>query len=87
MTILFHIPSERGTKSVPTVTLGYMIRTINVKRCPELMKKTEDCDFTVTVFDDMIEENNRTFRVTIRKNEPMLRKVFTEKYIFVGEAY
>ena len=107
---------------------SFMVRVINAKRVLELIRKPAECDFTIAVSDDIIEENNGTYRVrgdgvrrikdeqadieadvpalgqmaigavnfeeallrrdvTVNANEGMLRKVFTEKGIFVGEHF
>ena len=42
---------------------NFMIRVINAKRLLELIRKPEGCDFVVRVSDELIAENNRTFRV------------------------
>ena len=44
-----------------------MVRVINAKKALELLDKPADCDFTIRVTDELIAENNRTYRV--RKDE------------------
>ena len=107
-----------------------MVRVIHAKKLLELIRKPEACDFTVKVTDEIIEENNRIFRVkanevlevaeeamtadlelsvralgqmavgavnfdeallrpdvTVNSKEELLRSVFREKNIFVGEHF
>ena len=42
---------------------NFMVRVINAKKLLELIRKPADCDFTVKVTDEIIQENNGTFRV------------------------
>ncbi|MBR4725598.1 MAG: GNAT family N-acetyltransferase [Lachnospiraceae bacterium] len=42
---------------------NFMVRVINAKGLLERIRKPENCDFTVKVTDEIIEENNGTFRV------------------------
>ncbi|MCR5311037.1 MAG: GNAT family N-acetyltransferase [Lachnospiraceae bacterium] len=111
-----------------TTYQSFMVRVINAKKLLETIRKPVGCDFTVKVTDDLIEENNRTYRVksdsvteskrskvdielsvlalgqmatgavnfdeallkgdvTLNSNEDMLRSVFKEKNIFVGEHF
>ncbi|MBR5667715.1 MAG: GNAT family N-acetyltransferase [Lachnospiraceae bacterium] len=44
-------------------TQEFMLRVINAKRLLETIKKPADCDFTIKISDEIIEENNRTYRV------------------------
>ena len=46
-----------------TVFPNFMARVINAKKLLETIKKPVDCDFTIKITDEMIEENNRTYRV------------------------
>ncbi|MBO4696080.1 MAG: GNAT family N-acetyltransferase [Lachnospiraceae bacterium] len=46
-----------------TVFPNFMLRVINAKKLLETIKKPVDCDFTIKISDEMIEENNRTYRV------------------------
>ncbi|MBR5712375.1 MAG: GNAT family N-acetyltransferase [Lachnospiraceae bacterium] len=46
-----------------TVFPNFMVRVINAKRLLETIKKPVDCDFTIKITDEMISENNRTYRV------------------------
>ena len=41
----------------------FMVRVMNVKKLFEVIKKPADCDFTIKVIDDLIEENNLTLRI------------------------
>ena len=107
---------------------NFMVRVVNARKLLELIKKPSGTDFTIKVTDEIIAENNRTFRVgndstdeipdgcadielsvmalgqlavgainldesmlrkdvTVNGNEDMLRNVFTEKKIFVGEHF
>ena len=57
---------------------NYMIRVINAARALETMRKPEGCAFTVRVEDDLIPENNGTWKVTkdgvtTTEQEPDLR--------------
>jgi len=45
------------------VSPNYMVRVINAKKLLETIKKPSDCNFTIRISDEMIEENNRTYRV------------------------
>ena len=104
-----------------------MARVINAQKLLELIKKPAGCDLVIKVTDEIIKENNRTFRVkgskvletkgtadielseralaqmaigainldeamlrddvTVRAKEEMLRTLFPEKRIFVGEHF
>ena len=109
---------------------GFMVRVIHAKKLLELIRKPENCHFTVKVTDEIIEENNRLFcvkdnevmeaaeesttadmelsvralgqmavgalnfdeallrlDVTVHSKEELLRSVFREKNIFVGEHF
>jgi len=46
-----------------TVFPNFMVRVINAKKLLETIKKPSDCNFTIRISDEMIEENNRTYRV------------------------
>ncbi len=46
-----------------TVFPNFMVRVINAKKLLETIKKPGDCDFTIKITDEMIPENNRTYRV------------------------
>lgn len=46
-----------------TVFPNFMVRVINAKKLLETIKKPADCDFTIKISDEIIEENNRTYRV------------------------
>ena len=46
-----------------TVFPNFMVRVINAKKLLETIKKPGDCDFTIKITDEMISENNRTYRV------------------------
>ena len=46
-----------------TVFPNFMVRVINAKKLLETIKKPGDCDFTIRITDEMIPENNRTYRV------------------------
>ena len=45
------------------VSPNFMVRVINAKKLLEAIKKPSDCNFTIRISDEMIEENNRTYRV------------------------
>ena len=47
-----------------TTEQSYMIRVINVVRALEAMRKPAGCDFVIRVTDEMIPENNGTWKVT-----------------------
>ncbi len=108
---------------------SFMVRVVNAKKLLEVIHKPLGCDFTVQVTDDIIEENNRIFRVqandvtevtedvvadleisvqalgqlaigainldeamlrldvTVHGKTELLRNVFREKNIFVGEQF
>ena len=107
---------------------NFMVRVINAKKLLEAIYKPLDCDFTIKVSDEIIKENNATYRVqagsvkvskkekadmelnqralaqlavgslnldeaklrmdvTVNAKEEMLRRVFVEKNIFVGEHF
>ena len=107
---------------------NFMIRVINAKKLLETCWKPADCDFTIRVTDEIIAENNATYRVqadgvkvskkgkadielnvralgqlavgclnldeamlrrdvTVNAKEELLRRVFVEKKIFVGEHF
>ncbi|MBP5153129.1 MAG: sterol carrier protein domain-containing protein, partial [Lachnospiraceae bacterium] len=111
-----------------TTYQSFMVRVINAKRLLEVIHKPAGCDITLKVTDELIEENNRTYRVTsdfvteskkakadielsvralgqmatgavnfdeallrkdvtLNSSEDMLRRIFTEKNIFVGEHF
>lgn len=42
----------------------FMVRVINAERLLQIISKPADCDFTIQVLDDILPENNRTWRVT-----------------------
>ncbi|MBR5419649.1 MAG: GNAT family N-acetyltransferase [Lachnospiraceae bacterium] len=106
----------------------FMLRVINAKKLLETIRKPADCDLTIRVSDELIAENNATYRVTadgvracrkkkadielneralaqlavgglnldeamlradvtVNAKEELLRRVFTEKKIFVGEHF
>ena len=46
-----------------TVFPNFMLRVINAKKLLETIKRPVDCDFTIRITDEMISENNRTYRV------------------------
>lgn len=46
---------------------NFMVRAVNVRKLLELIRKPADCDFTIKVADDIIADNNRTFRVRTGK--------------------
>lgn len=48
-----------------TTEQSYMIRVINVGRALEAMRKPAGCDFVIRVTDEMIPENNGTWKVTV----------------------
>ena len=101
---------------------------INAKKLLEAIYKPADCDFTIKVSDELISQNNATYRVqtdgvkasrkekadielneralaqlavgclnldeamlrkdvTVNAKEELLRRVFLEKKIFVGEHF
>ncbi len=107
---------------------AFMVRVINAKKLLEVVAKPADCDFTIKVTDELIAENNATYRVrnegvqvsrkakadmelneralaqlavgglnldeamlredvTVNAKEEMLRRVFTEKKIYVSEHF
>ena len=41
----------------------FMVRVMNVLKLFEVIQKPADCDFTIKVIDDLIEENNLTLRI------------------------
>lgn len=41
----------------------FMVRVMNVKKLFEVIKRPADCDFTIKVEDDLIEENNLSLRM------------------------
>lgn len=45
------------------VSPNFMVRVINAKKLLKAIKKPSDCNFTIRISDEMIEENNRTYRV------------------------
>lgn len=45
----------------------FMVRVMNVLKLFEVIRKPADCDFTIKVEDDLIEENNLTLRVLAGK--------------------
>ncbi len=45
----------------------FMVRCVNAGKVLELIDKPADCDFTVKVTDELIKENNKTFRVQAGK--------------------
>ena len=47
----------------------FMVRIMNVLKVFEIIQKPADCDFTIKVEDDLIEENNLTLRVLADKVE------------------
>ena len=47
----------------------FMVRVMNVLKLFEVIRKPADCDFTIKVEDDLIEENNLTLRVLADKVE------------------
>ena len=46
---------------------NFMVRVVNAKKLLEQIQKPADCDFTVKVSDDIIAENNKTYRVKAGK--------------------
>ena len=107
---------------------NFMVRVINAKKLLETISKPADCDITIRISDEIIAENNATYRVTadsvkvcrkkkadielneralaqlavgclnldeamlradvcVNSKEEMLRRLFTEKKIFVGEHF
>jgi len=46
-----------------TVFPNFMVRVINAKKLLETIRKPADCDFTIKITDEMVSENNRTYRV------------------------
>ena len=42
---------------------SFMIRVINAKKLLEVIRKPADCDFTIRISDELIAENNATYRV------------------------
>ena len=46
-----------------TIFPNFMARVINAKKLLETIRKPADCDFTIRITDEMIPENNRTYRV------------------------
>ena len=58
-----------------TVFPNFMVRVINAKKLLETIKKPVDCDFTIRITDEMIQENNRTYRV------------FSDRVETVGERF
>ena len=42
---------------------SFMIRVINAKKLLEIIRKPADCDFSIRITDELIEENNATYRV------------------------
>lgn len=107
---------------------NFMVRVINAKKLLETIYKPADCDFTIKVSDEIIKENNATYRVqadgvkvskkgkadielnvralgqltvgclnldeamlrldvTVNAKEELLRRVFVEKKVFVGEHF
>lgn len=134
------IRTPRAYEIKKTTRQDFMVRVINAEKLLEVIRKPMDCDFTIRISDEKIEENNGTWRVThdavtridkvscgtstdanadvvpdlivsersfaqmaigginldeamlkddvcVRSNEEMLRRVFTEKKIFVGEHF
>lgn len=47
----------------------FMVRVMNALRLFEVIRKPADCDFTIKIEDDLIEENNLTLRVLADKVE------------------
>lgn len=47
----------------------FMVRVMNVLKLFEIIRKPADCDFTIKIEDDLIEENNLTLRVLADKVE------------------
>ena len=47
----------------------FMVRVMNVLKLFEVIRKPADCDFTIKIEDDLIEENNLTLRVLADKVE------------------
>ena len=107
---------------------NFMVRVINAKKLLETISKPVDCDLTISISDEIIAENNATYRVTadavsisrkknadielneralaqlavgslnldeamlrtdvsVNSKEEMLRRLFAEKKIFVGEHF
>ena len=121
------IRSPRSYRIEKKTGQNFMARVINVQKLLELIKKPAGCDIVIKVRDEIIKENNRTFRVkgskvletkgtaeielseralaqmaigainldeamlrddvTVRAKEEMLRTLFPEKRIFVGEHF
>lgn len=42
----------------------FMARVVNAERLLQIINKPADCDFTIQVLDEMLPDNNRTWRVT-----------------------
>ena len=55
-----------------TSYFSFMVRTINVPKLLEAIDKPGDCDFVIQVSDEIIEENNGTWRVTCESVEPFM---------------
>ena len=121
------IRSPRSYRIEKKTGQNFMARIINAQKLLELIKKPAGCDLVIKVTDEIIKENNRTFRVkgskvletkgaadielseralaqmaigainldeamlrddvTVRAKEEMLRTLFPEKRIFVGEHF
>lgn len=47
-----------------TTRQDHMVRVVNAKKALEMIKKPSDTDFVISVEDDLILENSRTFHVT-----------------------
>ncbi|MCR5092656.1 MAG: GNAT family N-acetyltransferase [Lachnospiraceae bacterium] len=115
----YHVEKKTGQ--------NFMARVINTEKLLEMIRKPAGCDLVIKVTDEIIKENNRTFRVrdskvietkaaadielseralsqmavgavnldeamlredvTVRAKEEMLRMLFREKNIFVGEHF
>ena len=49
---------------------NYMIRVVNAVKALEAMRKPADCSFVIRVSDDLVTENNGTWKVTREGVEP-----------------
>ena len=62
-----------------TVFPNFMVRVINAKKLLETIKKPGDCDFTIKITDEMIPENNRTYRVLSERVETVGERFTADK--------
>ena len=58
----------------------FMVRVVNVKKLFENIKKTEDCNFTVKVRDDLIKENNIALQILPNRVEILEEKTKNCKF-------